>query len=79
MKQSTKVSLKQSKIEIKKSVISFTAMQSKKVDDVISVIETLIDMNEGFTKDKAQRIALIVEYIIERRKFRLPRVKNNLL
>ena len=55
MKQSTKVSLKQSKIEIKKSVISFTAMQSKKVDDVISVIETLIDMNEGFTKDKAQR------------------------
>ena len=65
MKQSTKVSLKQSQIETKKAVICFTAMQSKKVDDVISVIETLIDMNEGFTKDKAQRIALIVDYIIE--------------
>ena len=65
MKQSTKVSLKQSQIETKKAVISFTTMQSKKVDDVVSLIETLIDMNEGFTKDKAQRIALIVDYIIE--------------
>ena len=65
MKQSTKVSLKQSQIETKKAVICFTAMQSKKVDDAIGVIETLIDMNEGFTKDKAQRIALIVDYIIE--------------
>ena len=65
MKQSTKVSLKQSQIETKKAVICFTTMQSKKVDDVVSLIETLIDMNEGFTVDKAQRIALIVNYIIE--------------
>ena len=65
MKKSTKVSLQQSKIETKKAVICFTAMQSKKVDDAISVIETIIDMNEGFTVDKAKRIALIVNYIIE--------------
>jgi hypothetical protein len=65
MKKETKVSLAQSKIAVKKAVISFTAIQSKKVDDVISIIETIIDMNEGFTVDKAQKIALIVDYIIE--------------
>ena len=65
MKQSTKVSLKQSQIETKKAVLIYTAMQSKNVDGVVSLIETLIDMNEGFTKDKAQIIAIIVDYIIE--------------
>lgn len=68
MKKETKIalaSLAQSKIEVKKAIVCFTVMQSKTIDDAISIIENIIDMNEGFTVDKAQKIALIVDYIID--------------
>ena len=59
MSQENKVSLKASKLEVKKAVLVLTANQSQLVDESVSLIERVIDEGISYTKTRGELIALI--------------------
>lgn len=61
MSQENKVSLKASKLEVKKAVLVLSANQSQLVDESVSLIERVIDEGISYTKTRGELIALIGE------------------
>ena len=59
MSQENKVSLKASKLEVKKAVLVLSANQSQLVDESVSLIERVIDEGISYTKTRGELIALI--------------------
>lgn len=59
MSQENKVSLKVSKLEVKKAVLVLSANQSQLVDESVSLIERVIDEGISYTKTRGELIALI--------------------
>lgn len=59
MSQENKVSLKASKLEVKKAVLVLSANQSQLVDESVSLIERVIDEGISYTKTRGELISLI--------------------
>jgi hypothetical protein len=59
MSQENKVSLKASKLEVKKAVLVLSSNQSQLVDESVSLIERVIDEGISYTKTRGELIALI--------------------
>ena len=59
MSQENKVSLKASKLEVKKAILVLSANQSQLVDESVSLIERVIDEGISYTKTRGELIALI--------------------
>lgn len=59
MSQENKVSLKTSKLEVKKAVLVLSANQSQLVDESVSLIERVIDEGISYTKTRGELISLI--------------------